>query len=479
MSSGQAADLVIRGGEIVTAGSRQIADVAVVDGKISQIGGYVDGAEEIDARGKFVISGGIDMHVHMSPADIAQGNYSWADDFASGSRAAASGGVTTIGNMTFARPSESLVEAVRRTDEIAASESIVDYVLHPVLWDLTDDAIEQIPELAADGCVSVKLFMKMSNAGSRPKLFIRALNRSAAHGLLPMIHCEDDAVIDYLTESLIAEGKGGISYYAESRPPYSEAVAVTRAIAFARAAGARIYLVHVSSREAIEAAGRGREEGVSVHLETRPEYLFLTNAEFERPDGALYVGSPPLRSESDIDAMWAGLASGVVDTCCSDHAPWNSDEKLDPSNDIGSFPSGVSAVEHMLPLLFTKGVMAERITMEQFVQVTSTNAAKLFNLYPKKGTLSVGSDADIAIWDPGIERTVTAKTSHSNADYTIYEGERFVGGPSHTISRGEVIATNGLIAATSGRGKREYPNRSRDAEKVSMRRISEEHLETV
>jgi dihydropyrimidinase len=445
-------DLAIRNATIVTSGSRFQADLGISDGKIVQIGQVADADRVIDASGKLVLPGGVDAHVHLTPADVAEGTFTWVDDFESGSRAAAAGGITTIGNMTFPRPGEDLLSALDRTQANASAMSIVDFILHPVLMEPTPANLAQIGELAGRGHTSLKIFMILSGFASDPLAFLRAMAEAGKSGVLTLVHCEDGCVISFLVEKLVRQGKGGTDHYSWSRPIYSEAVAVARAVAFCEAAEAPIYLVHISSREALQEAHKARARGLPVFVETRPDYLHLTSQWLEGPEGVLYTGNPPLRERDDVEALWSALRTGDVQTCCTDHAPWNRADKLAATN-VGDVPSGVADLDTMLPMLFSQGVLKHRLSLEQFVDASSTNAAKLFGLYPAKGTVAVGSDADLAIWDPNDTRVIKAQDCFSKADYTIYEGWEVKGWPQYTISRGEVIYENGKITAQPGRGR--------------------------
>lgn len=451
-------DLVIRGGTIVHSDCRQIADIGVSEEKIVQIGGQMASRNEIDASDRFVIPGGVDMHVHFSPAIGEEGKYRWADDFASGSRAAAAGGITTVGNMSFPFPGERLLHALARTDSEAAQTAVVDYLLHPVFSNLSADSLSDVVSVSEYGCSSLKLFMAANNVESQPELVIQVMERAAHSGLLTMVHCEDGAIIRHVSKRLIAEGKSDSSHYGASHPTYSESASVARAVALARAANAPIYLVHISSLEALTEAHNARRIGLPVFVETRPDYLIFDEGFLALPEGPLFTGSPPLRPRPDVDALWTGIAAGEIDTCCSDHAPWMKAEKLDPSKDIMTFPGGVPAIETMLSVVFSEGVVQGRISMERFVDITSTKAAMLFGLYPDKGALSVGSDADIVIWDPGLERRPGVDRSFSNADYSPFEGLELRGGPTRTISRGETVFLEGEVLGQPGRGRRLRPS---------------------
>lgn len=446
-------DLVVRGGTVYTASSHFVADIGVRDGRIVQIGGEMVGKQEMDATGKLVMPGGIDMHVHLTSLPLGEGEVGWADDFASGTRAAAAGGITTVGNITFPLTDEPILETMNRTSAEVAPMALVDFVLHPVILDPARARREDLEQLLAAGHSSIKIFMILGNFDGQGRQFLEVMQNAGELGLLSLIHCEDGCIIGHLTEQLVAAGNTGPKYYPASRPVFSEEVAVTRAIGFAEAANAPIYVVHLSSQAALEACHRARARGIPVYVETRPLYIYLTSERFSEPVGAKYVGNPPLREASDVTALWNGLWDGDIQTFCTDHAPWKLEHKLDPSLDVGTFRPGVADLETLLPMLFSEGVSKNRISIHRFIEVTSTNAARLFGLFPQKGTIAVGSDADLTIWDPGLSRTVDASTMETEADYSPYEGWEVTGWPVVTISRGDVVYQDGEIVAPAGRGK--------------------------
>jgi dihydropyrimidinase len=470
-------DLAIRGGEVVTAGSRFFGDVGIVDGKVVQLGGEIAAAtREVDATGKLVIPGGVDMHVHLSPAyvpsgvgpgGVAQGEVGeieeieigWADDFASGSRAAAAGGITTIGNITFPKVGERPLASIERTEAEAVRDSIVDFVLHPVLLDSEEHTIAEIPRLAEAGVPSIKIFMMFGSFDAHVREYVGAMDVAGRNGLVTMLHCEDACVVSFLAEKLLAEGKGAPENYGTSRPVYSEAVAVARAAAFSEATGAPVYIVHVSSGEALEVAFKARSKGTKIFVETRPIYLFFTEEKLREPEGSLYIGNPPLREDPDVKALWGGMLTGAVHTCCTDHAPATRAAKLDPTRDITSVSPGMADLDTLMPLLWSEGVRKGRLSIERFVEATATNAARIFGIYPQKGTIAVGSDADMVVWDPDATRTYSVDDQQSNSDFSLYEGWEITGWPAVTISRGEVIVENGRITVESGRGVRVHTNR--------------------
>lgn len=447
-------DLVIRDGIVVTPAAQGRADIGIRDGVIAQIGGAIRGRREIDAAGRYVLPGGVDIHVHLSQAARPEpGRELWVDDFWTGSRAAIAGGVTTVGNMTFQWAGERLRDALDRDLAAARRDAAVDFVLHPVLTEPTPSALEEVRGLAADGHASLKIFMSRDNFEAEIDAYLAAMRAAAATGLVTLVHCEDGALQRFLKARLAEEGRGDLRHYPESRPDYTEAVATERAIGFARATGATLYVVHLSSAAALARCRAARAEGVPVYVETRPLYLYLTRERFQEPDGAKYTGAPPLREQPDVDAMWAGLASGDIQAVCTDHAPWTLRQKTDPSLTVATVRNGVADLETLMPMLFSEGVLTGRISLARFVEVTSTNVAKLFGLYPRKGTIAVGSDADLLVWDSQLVRTVDGASMQSRAGYSVYDGREVRGWPVHTISRGEVVLEGTEIRAERGRGR--------------------------
>jgi dihydropyrimidinase len=453
MTDGQTVDLAIRGGTLVTASSHHDADIGIRDGRIVQIGGTMTAKSEIDATNRLVLPGGIDMHVHLTGVDLPDGQLRWADDFASGTRAAAAGGITTVGNITFPRPDEGVVAVIHRTAAEVGPMACVDYALHPVVLDPALAGPEALRQLVAEGHTSIKIFMVLGNFDNRARDYLEVMRSAAELGMLTLVHCEDGCIIGHVTERLVAAGRTGPEWYGASRPVFSEEVAAVRAIGFAEAAEAPIYVVHLSSQAALEACHRARARGVPVYVETRPLYLYLTSDRLNEPDGAKYIGQPPLREASDVRALWNGLWDGDIQTFCTDHAPWKLGEKLDPSLSIANLRPGVADLETLLPMLFSEGVTKNRISIHRFVEVTSTNAARLFGLFPQKGTIAVGSDADLTIWDPTVTKTVDGSAMETNADYSPYDGWEVTGWPVVTISRGDVVYEGGRVVGQPGRGR--------------------------
>jgi dihydropyrimidinase len=450
-------DLVVRGGTVLTAGSSGQCDLGISGGKVVQMGGSPRGRREIDAAGALVLPGGVDMHVHLSlPSPPAPGEPAWVDDFCSGSRAAIAGGITTVGNMTFPWPGQSLRQALARDLAAAADRAAgaaVDYVLHPVMTDPSPEAVAELPGLAAAGHGSLKVFMVMPEFDSRTDEFIAAIKVAGAHGMLTLLHCEDGPLVRFAGEHLRAQGRGGLGSWGASRPEPAERAAVERAVAICAVTGSPVYLVHLSSRAALDSARRAQASGLPVFVETRPLYLFLSSEVLGQPDGGKYLGSPPLRGPGDIAAMWAGLADGSVHALGSDHAPWSLADKLDPGLDVVTARQGVAELETMVPMLFSEGVRPGRLSPSRLVALTSAAPARLFGLYPRKGTIAVGSDADLLVLDPQLRRRIDGRGMQSRAGYSVYDGREVYGWPRFTVSRGEVVLEDGEVLAAPGRGR--------------------------
>ncbi len=442
-------DMVIRGGTLVEG----VADLGIVGGRIAQIGGEMSAPVEIDARQKLVLPGGVDAHVHLSNAPRETQEPRWVDDFASGSAAALAGGITTVGNMTFGAPDESLLDALRRETSVAEQQTIADVFLHPVLGPPDEQTLNDIPRLLPAGCSSIKIFLSNPRFDRQAGGYLEAIRRAGAGGLMSMLHCEDAAVMEHATRQLVASGHTSLRYFPESRPVVAEVVATQRAVAFAEASGAPVYLVHLSSERALAVCADAKARGLPVYVETRPLYLHLTDAVFDEPDCGRFVGQPPLRSSSDVTALWAGLGQGLIDTVCTDHAPWSLAAKLDPELNVERLRPGVENLQLLMPMLYSEGVRSGRISLRRLVELTSSNAARLFGLYPRKGALAVGSDADVVVFDPQLQRSVAASMLHSNADYSVYEGWSVTGWPTVTVRRGEIVFRDDQVIGQPGSGQ--------------------------
>ncbi len=450
-------DLVVRGAIVVSSGRQETADIGVRDGRIAQIGGDVAGLQELPAGGLLALPGGIDAHVHLVHRALAeqirQTEPIWVDDFWTGSLAAIAGGITTVGNMTFPLPGESARDAVAREMAGAAPEAAVDWFLHPVLTDLAAAAGGEIAALAADGHLSVKIFLTMPEVAADQRGLLAAAGAARQAGALTLLHCEEPGLLERTGQQLIAQGRGAVANFPDARPVEAEVAAIDQAIGIARTARAPIYIVHLSSAAALDRCRQARAGGLPVHVETRPLYLHLTRERFAQPDGAKYVGAPPLRDQADREALWAGLAAGDVDTVCSDHAPWTLADKLDPELNVITARQGVADLETLMPMLFSEGVVTGQISLDRFVDLTSANAARLFGLYPRKGVIAVGSDADLVLWDPQQRRTIDGARMQSRAGYSVYDGWQVQGWPRFVVGRGRVLLADGELTARPGQGQ--------------------------
>jgi dihydropyrimidinase len=444
-------DLAIRNGTVVTSSGVFPADLGVEGGRIAQVGGAVPAAgREIDATGKLVLPGCVDIHTHLSAANTGPP----LDDFFSGTRAAAAGGVTTVCDFAWQTEGGSLLDAVEAAKADAAAKSLIDFTFHTVLRDPHDDAITELAAVASAGA-GLKVFMSASRFDHRADRYLRALQAAGRAGILTAVHAEDASIIALRTAELLAAGKTGPEFFPASRPVLAEEVAVRRAIAFAEAAGAPIYLVHLSSAAAIAPLAEARRRGLPVFGETRPIYLYLTEERFAEPErrGALYVGQPPLRPRADLEAVWEALRGGPLDTVCTDHIPYTAARKLDPALDFSRIPPGMSNLETLLPMLYSEGVRTGRITLPRLVELVATNPARLAGLAPRKGMIAPGADADLVVFDPERTREIRATEMQSACDYDVFEGWRVTGWPAVTIARGEVIFEDGAVTGAPGRGQ--------------------------
>jgi dihydropyrimidinase len=458
-------DLVVRGGTAVTANGRFRADIGVRHGVIAKIStasetndtgrprDAMHGRREIDASDRLVLPGGLDPHVHLTCADSSPDEPGWVDDFESGSAAAVAGGITTVGNMSFVLPWETLADRIGRESDEAQRKAIVDVILHPAVLSPHQSIISELGPAAERGITSLKFFMCFPSFDSFGGQFQLAMRAAGQAGSITLIHCEDLATIECCTTMLTERAMGSLRHFHESRPVLAELVATERAIAMCEVTGAPTYIVHLSSARALAACVAARKRGLPLFVETRPLYLHLTDEHYGHDDGPLYVAQPPLRRAPDRDALWAGLADGSIDTIGSDHAPWTRSLKMDPTLNLSHLRPGVADLETMLPMLFTEGVMRGRLSVERFVAVTATNAAKLFGLYPRKGTIAVGSDADLVVWETNGTRTIRGADMFSRAGHTVYEGRELNAWPLTTIRRGEVVFENGRVVGSAGSGK--------------------------
>jgi len=447
-------DCIVRGGTLATAERTFDADIGISDGRIAAIEPSLRGDTRsvIDARGLVVAPGAVDVHTHF---DTQIGNDGTADDYESGSRAAAAGGITTYINFAFQDHGGSLAAAIEREAAKAAGRSLIDYGFHIAVIDPgAPGALEELPALAGNGFTSIKIFTANAGMALSDHDVLRVLQAAADAGLMVNVHAEDQALVDHLTRRLLDQGRCGVENLVHARPAQAEAAATARVAAYASALGVPVYIVHLSCRAALEAVHAARRTGARVYVETRPAYLYLDASRYRLPDrhGNKYVCWPPLREADDQAALWEGLASGDIQTYATDHTTWMAGQKMDPSLSFADIPGGVSNVQTSVGMLYAEGVLGGRIPLTTFVAVTAANPAKLFGLWPRKGCLAVGSDADLVALDPGRTFRVTAAAMHSRSDFDPYEGYEAHGWPVLTMSRGEVVVRDGEVVGKPGRG---------------------------
>jgi dihydropyrimidinase len=438
-------DLIIRNGTIATATDTYQADIGVRDGRIVQIGGHFEpqtATRIIDARGKEVIPGGIDVHTHF---DTFVMGTTTADDYRSGTLAAACGGTTTIVNFLLQEKGQRFADLVARCHGKAEATAAVDYGFHAIVADMSEGSLRELGTLPKRGVTSFKVFMAYKGfLMMDDATMLRVLEAAKNDGALVMVHAENGDAASFLQQKLVAEGKRAPKYHAPSRPPRVEAEATARAITLAETVGAPIYFVHMSCAEAIEELERGRARGVEAYGETCAHYLYFSEEDLDRPgfEGAKYVYTPPARPRHHRSVLWRALATGNLQAVSSDHCAFNFHGQKDLGrDDFTKIPNGAPGVEERLTAVY-QGVHQGRITVNQFVDLVATQPAKLFGLYPKKGTIAVGSDADLVVWDPDVEFTLTAAEMHHQVDYTLYEGMAMRGAPQFVTLRGDVIVEN-------------------------------------
>ena len=454
--------LLIKNGAIVTASDIYKGDIFIENEIIKEIGLNINkiADEVIDANGKYVIPGGVDIHTHFN---LHVGNTIANDDFYTGTIAAACGGTTTIvDHMGFGPVGCNLKHQINVYHKYADENAVVDYGFHGVIQHVDDEIINEMKEIIDDyGIQSFKGYLTYDYRIDDDKM-IRVFERLKELGGITTIHCENHGSIQYLRKKFVDEGLKSPQYHPLSRPVEAEAEAVNRMIKLAKIVNYEgLYVVHLSTKDGLEYIKNARECGQNVYAETCPQYLLLDESkyELENNEGLKYIMSPPLRSTENCEALWKGIKDGYIETIATDHCPFsfNRDKQLG-KEDFTKCPNGAPGVEERIPLIFSEGVMKNRISINKFVEVCCTNPAKIFGLYPKKGTIAVGSDADITIIDPNKEVVLTTDKLHSNVDYTAYEGFKLKGYPIFTILRGKIISKDGEFVGGKGYGKYQKRN---------------------
>jgi dihydropyrimidinase len=446
---------LIRNGTVVTASDQYRGDVLIEDEKIAVIGTTLDLHADtiIDASGQYVLPGGIDVHTHL---DMPFGGTTSADDFESGTRAAAFGGTTSIVDFAIQYRGQTLHHALETWAKKADGKAVIDYGFHMIITQLDDQVEAEMDQLVGEGVTSFKLFMAYPGVFMLDDASIfKALLRTGKNGGSICMHAENGGVIDVLVQRALAEGKTRPRYHALTRPPRAEAEATHRAIALAEIADVPVYIVHLSSAEALEMVTEARDRGLPVYAETCPQYLFLSYDNYEEPGfaGAKYVMSPPLREKATQDHLWRGLAFNDLQVISTDHCPFCMKEQKElGANDFSKIPNGAPGIETRMSLVYDGGVASGRISLNRFVELTSTSPAKIFGLFPRKGTIAPGSDADIVVFDPRRRITLSANTLHMNVDYNPYEGREVTGATDTVLSRGRLVIENGKFVGRAGAG---------------------------
>jgi dihydropyrimidinase len=449
--------LLIRNGSVVSADKTLAVDVLIEGESIKEVRPGIPaepGHEILDATGMLLLPGGIDAHTHL---DMPFGGTTSSDDFETGTRAAAIGGTTTIVDFAIQARGTKMRDALDTWWKKAESKACIDYGLHMIVTDLPDAGLEDMDDMVREGVASFKLFMAYPDVLMVDDATIfRALQQTSKNGALICMHAENGSVIDVLVRQALAEGKTAPIYHALTRPTLAEAEAVHRAIALAEIAGVPIYIVHLSSEDALNQVREARDRGLPAFAETCPQYLLLSIDNMNLPgfESAKYVFTPPLREKQNLPKLWDGLKSDNLQVVSTDHCPFCfEDQKALGKDDFTKIPNGGPGIENRLQLLHHHGVRAGKITLNRFVEIVSTAPARIFGMYPKKGAIAPGSDADIVVWDPKAEHLISAKTHHMRCDYSMFEGFKVQGNARQVFSRGELIVDQGQYVGRAGRGR--------------------------
>ena len=447
-------DMIIRNGTIATACDTFKADIGIKDGKVVALAERLEwpGAEVVEAEGMWVLPGGVDVHTHL---EMPFGGTVSADDYFAGTRAAACGGVTTVFDFVIQRKGQGIIEAVQGRRALCAPKAAVDYAFHVALTDLTEEVVAEFAAAADYGVPSFKLFMVYKKEGLMmdDAALITVLEKGKEHGISISVHAENPGALDMLIARHLAAGKTSAKYHYESRPEWVEAEADKRAIHWAKSLEAPLYIVHLANKEGMDEVTRAHLEGREIYAETCPHYLHFTKEVYDRPDGRNFVCSPSIKGQESQDSLWAGIFRGDIATVATDHCPFQSTEKDWGKDNFTKIPNGCMGTENLYPYMFSEGFVKRGLSINRVVELVSANPAKLFGCYPEKGTIAVGSDADIVIFDPGKTVRITRDLMHSDCDYTIWEGLEVLGYPVMTFSRGRKVFDHGTFVGEKGWGR--------------------------
>ncbi|MFI3206294.1 MAG: dihydropyrimidinase [Clostridia bacterium] len=443
-------DMIIKNGTICTATEMYKADIAVKDGKIASIAQNIDSENcenVVDATGKLVLPGAIDAHTHLA---MPFGGTISSDDYFAGTRAAACGGTTTVFDFVLQDFGENMVDSVKRRDALCSGNAAVDYSFHVAVKDVSDGLINSIEECVNFGVPSFKVFM-VYDFGVTDGVFYKVLQKGKECGALIAVHAENNELVNTLTKQYLEEEKTSAWYHYMSRPEFVEGEADARAISLAKAVGTSLYIVHLANKEGVEAVTKAKDEGYKIYAETCPQYLAFTSDVYKREDGINFVCSPPIKGQESQDALWDAISRGDIDTVATDHCPFQSYEKEWGRNNFTKIPNGCAGVENMYPYMLSAANNG-KITFQKAVELCSTNPAKIFGCQ-NKGSLTIGKDADIVIYDKDIDFTITNDKMHSDCDHTIWEGVTVHGYPVKTYSRGKLVYNNGEFVGEQGYGE--------------------------
>jgi dihydropyrimidinase len=450
-------DTIIKNGTIVTAIETTLADVGISGGKIAAIAGQLsaeNATQTIDASNHLLLPGGIDVHTHL---DMPFGGTMSADDFQTGTIAAAFGGTTTLIDFAIQYKGQTLRHAFDTWMKKAHDKATIDYAFHCIITDLGSAQLEEMADLIREGVTSFKLFMAYPGVFMLDDASIfRAMSQAAKHSGLICMHAENGGAIDVIVQQALAEGKRAPKYHALTRPTTAEAEATSRAIALAEMAGCPVYIVHLSCNDALEKVREARDRGLPAYAETCPQYLYLSLENMNGPgfDAAKYVFTPPLREKWHQEKLWHGLTHDTLQVVSTDHCPFCFKEQKELGiDDFTKIPNGGPGIEHRLSLIYTGGVHGKRFSPNRFVEVVATAPAKLFGLFPRKGTIAIGSDADLVVFDPNQEQVISVKTHHMRVDYSMFEGIQIKGVPKTVLSRGRPVIDAGQFVGRPGNGQ--------------------------